>query len=150
MVEDITFHGRLGVLLTTAAAALRVRTPSAVHRPVSPRATRSLATQLPSVPSLIPRSWATCAIGLPVSRTIRTAPARNSGSNFRLVSAISPSSRSGPPRYEGKVKGLSGTGYGVPRGLRVASSNRLAVIRSTVSRVAAASRRGWITVPAAR
>jgi hypothetical protein len=40
------------------------------------------------VPSLMPRSRATTAIDLPVSRTIRTAPSRNSGSNLRLVSAI--------------------------------------------------------------
>jgi hypothetical protein len=32
------------------------------------RSTRSRATQLPSVPSLIPRSRATWAIGFPVSR----------------------------------------------------------------------------------
>src|SRR5207247_474798 len=40
------------------------------------------------VPSLIPKSRATAAIDLPVSRTIRTAPSRNSGSNLRLVSPI--------------------------------------------------------------
>jgi hypothetical protein len=40
------------------------------------------------VPSLIPKSRATCAIGLPVSRTIRTAPSRNSRSNRLLVSAM--------------------------------------------------------------
>src|SRR5450631_2174359 len=34
------------------------------------------------VPSLIPRSRATCATGFPVSRTIRTAPSRISWSNF--------------------------------------------------------------------
>src|SRR4029450_6461227 len=38
------------------------------------RARRAWAHQLPSVPSLTPRSRATCAIGLPVSITPRTAP----------------------------------------------------------------------------
>jgi len=38
----------------------------------------SAFTQLPKVPELIPRSLATCAIGLPVSRTSRTAPSRKS------------------------------------------------------------------------
>jgi hypothetical protein len=42
------------------------------------RARRSVATQFPRVPSLIPNSRATTATGLSVSRTIRTAPARNS------------------------------------------------------------------------
>jgi len=37
---------------------------------------------------LTPRSRATWAIGLPVSRTMRTAPSRNSGSNFLRVSGI--------------------------------------------------------------
>ena len=53
---------------------------------VSPRAARSRSAQLPKVPGLIPRSLATWAIGLPVSRAIRTAPSRNSGSYFRRVS----------------------------------------------------------------
>ena len=35
---------------------------------------RPAFTQLPRVPSLMPRSLATCAIGRPVSRTSRTAP----------------------------------------------------------------------------
>jgi hypothetical protein len=47
--------------------------------------------QLPSVPSLIPSSRATCAIGLPVSRTIRTAPSLNSLSNLRRDSTAEPS-----------------------------------------------------------
>jgi hypothetical protein len=51
-------------------------------------ASRSRLTQLASVPGLIPRSRATSTIGLPVSRTIRTAPARNCASNCRLVSAM--------------------------------------------------------------
>jgi hypothetical protein len=53
-----------------------------------PRACRSAATQLPRLPSLIPSSRATCAIGRPVSRTMRTAPSRNSASNLRRVSAM--------------------------------------------------------------
>ena len=44
--------------------------------------------QFANVPELTPNSRASCAIGLPVSRTIRTAPSRNSRSNFRLASAI--------------------------------------------------------------
>jgi hypothetical protein len=36
----------------------------------------------------MPRSLATCAIGFPVSRTIRIAPSRKSRSNFRRVSTI--------------------------------------------------------------
>jgi hypothetical protein len=46
--------------------------------------------QLPRVPSLTPRSRATCAIGLPVSNTSRTAPCLKSSSNFRydLVIAL--------------------------------------------------------------
>src|SRR5450759_3873160 len=56
---------------------------SSTERPLVPSCSaRSLANQLPSVPSLIPRSRATCAIGFPVSRTIRTAPSRNSWSYF--------------------------------------------------------------------
>src|SRR6266705_3994691 len=62
---------------------------SAADRPSAPsRSARSLAYQLPSVPSLIPRSRATCAIGFPVSRTIRTAPSRNSRSNFLRFSGM--------------------------------------------------------------
>ncbi|TDC36987.1 SidA/IucD/PvdA family monooxygenase [Micromonospora sp. KC213] len=52
------------------------------------RRSMSLFTQFARVPSLAPRSRATCATGLFVSCTIRAAPARNSGSNRRLVSAI--------------------------------------------------------------
>src|SRR6516225_5883923 len=56
---------------------------SPVESPCGPsRSARSLATQLPRVPPLIPRSRATWAIGFPGSRTIRTAPSRNSWSNF--------------------------------------------------------------------
>src|SRR5205814_9304848 len=54
----------------------------------SPRRRLSALTQLPTVPALIPRSRATSAIGLPVSRTSRTAPSRKSRSNFLRVSAI--------------------------------------------------------------
>jgi hypothetical protein len=54
----------------------------------SPRRRLSAFTQLPRVPSLTPRSRATCAIGFPVSRTSRTAPSLKSASNFLRVSAI--------------------------------------------------------------
>src|SRR5690606_28352633 len=78
--------------ISSSAQRRRNRTSSsrsfALRPSASPRSTRSLATQLPNVPSLIPRSRATSAIGLPVSRTIRTAPARNSGSNLLLVSGM--------------------------------------------------------------
>src|ERR1700682_2189133 len=49
---------------------------------------RSLATQFPRVPGWTPRSRAIWAIGLPVSRTMRTAPSRNSGSNFLRESGM--------------------------------------------------------------
>src|SRR5664279_3869135 len=72
--------------IRSSAFSLRSRFSSAMSstdRPLVPsRSPRSWANQLPSVPSLIPRSRATCAIGFPVSRTIRTAPSRNSWSYF--------------------------------------------------------------------
>src|SRR5665811_40392 len=72
--------------IRSSAFSLRSRFSSAMsstERPLVPSCSpRSLANQLPSVPSLIPRSRATCAIGFPVSRTIRTAPSRNSWSYF--------------------------------------------------------------------
>ena len=53
---------------------------SSLSRPSPPsRCRRSLATQFSSVPGTIPSSRATCAIGLPVSRTSRTAPSLNPG-----------------------------------------------------------------------
>src|SRR5205814_8758714 len=62
---------------------------SSLSAPVpSPRRRASAFTQLPKVPALMPRSRATCAIGLPVSRTSRPAPSRKSASNFLRVSAI--------------------------------------------------------------
>src|SRR4051794_23486514 len=50
-------------------------------------------TQLPRVPSLIPRSRATSAIGLPVSSTICTASALNCGLNFLRCSGMDTSSQ---------------------------------------------------------
>ena len=47
-----------------------------------------LRTQFPRVPAPIPRSRAISTTGLHVSRTIRTAPALNSGSNLRRVCDI--------------------------------------------------------------
>src|SRR4051794_18863537 len=52
--------------------------------PFSP-ARRCLAHQLPRVPSLMPSSRATCAIGFPVSNTSRTAPCLKSSSNLRYL-----------------------------------------------------------------
>src|SRR5581483_5781886 len=64
--------------ISSSAQRRRSRTSSsrsfAVRPSASPRSTRSLFTQLPSVPSWIPSSRTTVATGLPVSRTIRTAP----------------------------------------------------------------------------
>src|SRR5690348_8673280 len=79
--------------IASSAFSLRSRASSArsssLSTPLpSPRRRLSAFTQLPRVPSLIPRSRATCAIGLPVSRTSRTAPSRKSLSNFLRVSAI--------------------------------------------------------------
>jgi len=56
----------------------------------SPWASRSLCTQFPKVPAPTPSSRATSAIGLPVSRTIVTAPARNSASYFLRWDITSP------------------------------------------------------------
>jgi hypothetical protein len=78
----------------------------------SPRRRLSAFTQLPSVPALIPRSRATCAVGLPVSRTSRTAPSRKSASNFLRVSATAPPSKAMSPRYEGKPNALLATADG--------------------------------------
>src|SRR5690349_6468146 len=68
------------------ASSARSSSPSAPS--ASPRRRLSAFTQFPRVPSLIPRSLATCAIGRPVSRTSRTAPSLKSRSNFLRVSAI--------------------------------------------------------------
>src|SRR5271155_748786 len=62
---------------------------SPVESPCVPSCSaRSLATQLPRVPGCTPRSRAIWAIGLPVSRTMLTAPSRNSGSNFLRESGM--------------------------------------------------------------
>jgi hypothetical protein len=84
----------------TAASA---RSPSDSWPSPPSRRRRSSATQLPSVPSLTPRSRATCAIGLPVSRTSRTAPSRKSLSNFRRASPIGEllSLKRMSPRWQG-------------------------------------------------
>ena len=50
-------------------------------------------TQFPRVPAPIPRSRAISTTGLRVSRTIRTAPALNSGSYLRRVCDIAPPHR---------------------------------------------------------
>src|SRR4051794_21125628 len=67
----------------------------------SARLRRSRAHQLPSVPSLMPSSRGTCAIGLPVSNTSRTAPARSldQTSDTALASLLL---KAMSPRYEGK------------------------------------------------
>lgn len=69
----------------------------------SPRASRFPITQLTPAPLVNPRSRATYAIAVPVSRTICTAPAMNPGSNCLIVAAMNLCpSRSVPPDYEGK------------------------------------------------
>ena len=79
---------------------------------------------------MIPRSRATRAIGLPVSRTMRTAPSRNSRSNRRLGSATNrpgrcrPVPRLGPlpqpdhPRSYGNTLDRLAEQLGVGRALR--------------------------------
>src|SRR4051794_16945753 len=54
---------------------------------------RQIFTQLPRVPSLIPKSRPTSAIGLPVSSTICTASALNCGLNFLRCSGMDASSQ---------------------------------------------------------
>jgi hypothetical protein len=55
---------------------------------------RQTFTQFPRVPSWIPRSRATSAIGLPVEITICTASALNCGLNLRRCSGMNRSSQS--------------------------------------------------------
>ena len=71
----ITAHSGDGLILGNVVTAL-----ANLFNPPLPasRRRRSVLTQLPKVPSLTPKSQATRAIGLPVSRTIRTAPSRKS------------------------------------------------------------------------
>jgi hypothetical protein len=95
-----------------------------------PGGTRSpSSTQLPSVPSLTPRSRATCAIGLPVSRTSPAPPPerpRPPGSPDRtscvsLPSEIPPFKRISP-RWEGKP--TSGTGQEKSRAQNIGHTPR--------------------------
>src|SRR4029078_4970332 len=91
--------------IRNSATSLRRRLSSSrssrVNSPRPSLASRSWATQLPSVPSWTPRSRATWAIGLPVSRTIRTAPSRDSRSYFFRFSDIA-------TPYSGCLYGLGG------------------------------------------
>src|SRR6266566_5270033 len=98
-------------LMASSAFSLRSRASSARSSSLSTPSPpwrlrrRSAFTQLPSVPSWMPSSRATCAIGLPVSRTSRTAPSLKSRSNFLRVSPIGkPSSKRISPRWEGKPR----------------------------------------------
>ena len=83
--------------ISSSAQRLRSLTSSALSselRPsASPRSMRSLRTQFPRVPAPIPRSRAISTTGLRVFRTIRTAPALNSGSYLRRVCDIAPPHR---------------------------------------------------------
>ena len=96
---EVTREGRPVVLhgFPTPARSSSLSTPS------GPRRRRSAFTQLPSVPALIPRSRATCAIGLPVSRTSRTPPGNPDRTS--CVSASAPPFKAMSPRYEGKPTG---------------------------------------------
>ena len=102
-LEDITPHLPLRVLLAQprqlrALVLARLPVPALPAAPVSidPVAQGSRVD---------PRSRATCAIGLPVSRTSRTAPSRKSLSNFLRVSPIGePPFKRISPRWEGKPK----------------------------------------------
>src|SRR5262249_15828212 len=91
--QRATLRLRTSHLMASSAFSLRSRASSARSSSLSapspsPRRRRSAFTQLPSVPSLIPRSRATCAIGLPVSLTSRTAPALKSLSTFLRVAPM--------------------------------------------------------------
>src|SRR5690242_4711286 len=93
LTQRATLRLRTSRSIASSAFSRRSRassTRSSSSRPPlpSPRRRLSAFTQLPRVPALIPRSRATSAIGLPVSRTSRTAPSRKSVSNFLRVSAI--------------------------------------------------------------
>src|SRR6478752_1682952 len=97
LTQRATLRLRTSRSIASSAFSLRSRTSSARSSSLSapsasPRRRRSALTQLPSVPSLTPRSRTTCAIGLPVSRTSRTAPSLKSLSNFLRVSPIGDSS----------------------------------------------------------
>jgi hypothetical protein len=99
-LRDITFHRQLSVLLPQSR---QLRTfILAQHAPSDPPRRLSALAQLPSGPSLMPRSRATCATGLPVSRTSPTAPSRKSASNPLRVSAVAVSFKAISQRYEGK------------------------------------------------
>ena len=95
-----------GTRSPSAAGDSHPRAPARAHAPPrtltgsrSPLSLRQALTQLPNVPSWIPRSRATSAIGFPVSITICTASALNCGLNFhtlswsRFVTARSPTGR---------------------------------------------------------
>jgi very-short-patch-repair endonuclease len=103
---------RLSTSRSIASSAFSLRSRASSSRSLSlsapspsPRRRLSAFTQFPSVPSLMPRSRATCAIGLPVSRTSRTAPSLKSLPNFLRVSAIAYLLKAMCPRYEGKPTG---------------------------------------------
>ncbi|HUK73229.1 MAG TPA: hypothetical protein VLW50_31525 [Streptosporangiaceae bacterium] len=91
-----------GIRCEERSRASSARSSSLSAPSPSPRWRLSALTRLPRVPSLMPRSRATCAIGLAVSRTSRTAPSRKSASNFLRVSAIAVLLKAMSPRYEGK------------------------------------------------
>src|SRR5580700_686349 len=82
LTQRATLRLRTSRSIASSAFSLRSRASSArsssPSSDPSPRRRRSAFTQFPRVPSLIPRSLATCAIGLPVSRTSRTAPSLKS------------------------------------------------------------------------
>src|SRR5690606_7357836 len=68
--------------ISSSISATRARSVGVCSGSGSGWSRRQTLTQLPSVPSLICRSRATSATGLPVSSTICTASALNCGLNF--------------------------------------------------------------------
>jgi hypothetical protein len=80
---------------SSSASQARPAGPGGLSR--SGCARRQAATQLPNVPSPIPKSRATSATGRPVSITICTASALNCGLNFRRRADTDASSQSRGP-----------------------------------------------------
>src|SRR3954451_351417 len=119
--------------IRSSVTSLRSRTSSARSSSLNAalpfsRLRRSPAHQLPSVPSLMPSSRATCAIGLPVSNTSCTAPCLKSASNFRYCLLIA------PPQSD--VSTLRGEAQGPPRGRQ---RNCMRIARPAVVAVLAVS-----------
>src|SRR4051794_27648036 len=95
------------------------------------RSRRAFTTQLPRVPSLTPSSRATCAIGLPVSNTSRTAPCLKSSSNFRYDLVIATPQRRGLHATRGSpFRSVYGSSRGTATG-RCSPTRRVSKIAPT-------------------